>query len=319
MRNALIVLSFVLASLPCLSQEDSLAPMPDDTFLVRMEYPTGFFNARPEPHKGRIIGVSASIGTIWSASMIGLQTVWYKDTLPNTFKVIDDSKSWLQMDKAGHVYTAYQLNRLTTDLYLWTGVNNKTATWIGFGVSTGYQTTLEVLDGFSGNWGWSWGDIAANTAGSALYTIQQLTWKEQRILPKFSYSPSPFAALRPQVLGSTFPESLLKDYNGQTYWLSVAPGRFFESKYLPKWACLSFGYSAHEKLVGSESMYIDPITGITYREQREFLFSFDIDFSQLNIRRPWLRTLVKQFNYLKIPFPTIVLRDGKILGRPFYF
>ncbi len=286
---------------------------------MRSELKTPFFNRAPHLNKKRVIGVSSSVGSVWAGSMIGLQTIWYKDATPNQFQVIDDSKNWLQMDKAGHVYTAYQINRLTSDLYQWSGVNSRTSTWIGFGVAMGYQTTLEILDGFSGTWGWSWGDIAANTIGAATYTAQQLAWKEQRILPKFSYSPTAFAAVRPEVLGSNFQESLLKDYNGQTYWLSFSPGSFFPSSGIPKWACVSFGYSANEKLVGSEAIYTDIATGITYYEQREFLFSLDIDFSQFDIKRPWLKTIVKQFNYLKIPFPTLLLRDGTMQFRPLYF
>lgn len=278
-----------------------------------------FFQQAASPNKGRIIGVSSSVGGIWAGSMIALQTVWYANGSSGTFQFYDDSKNWLQMDKAGHVYTAYQLNRLTKDLYRWSGVDQKKATWIGFGVSLGYQTTLEVLDGFSDEWGWSWADFGSNVLGASMYSAQELIWEEQRILPKFSYSPSPFAALRPEVLGSTFSESLLKDYNGQTYWLSVSPGRFFPESKIPKWACFSIGYSAHEKLVGSESTYYDALSNTTYSEQREFLFSLDIDFSALPIKRPWLRTLVKQFNYLKVPFPTLLYRDGNLMARPFYF
>lgn len=287
--------------------------------MAKLDVRPSFFENDFELNKGRLIGVSTSIGTVWAGSMIGLQTIWYNDSIPNKFQFIDDSKNWLQMDKAGHVYAAYQINRLTSDLYEWSGVKKNTAAWIGFGVSMGYQTTLELLDGFSGTWGWSWGDIAANTIGSATFTAQQLVWGEQRILPKFSYSPTPFAALRPQILGSNFQESLLKDYNGQTYWLSFSPGSFFPESGIPKWACISLGYSAHQKLVGSESTYTDLLTGITYHEQREFLLSLDIDFSQFDIKRPWLRALVKQFNYLKIPFPAMMLRDGGVQFRPFYF
>jgi len=278
-----------------------------------------FFEQASSPNKGRIIGVSSSIGSVWAGSMIALQTVWYAEGSNGTFQFYNDSKNWLQMDKAGHVYTAYQLNRLASNLYQWSGVDQKKSTWIGCGISLGYQTTLEVLDGFSGEWGWSWADFGSNILGSSMYSAQELIWKEQRILPKFSYSPTPFAAIRPEVLGSTFSESLLKDYNGQTYWLSFSPGKFFPNSKIPKWACVSLGYSAHEKLVGSESTYFDSYSNTTYTEQREFLLSLDIDFSALPIKRPWLKTIVKQFNYLKIPFPALLLRNGTLTARPFYF
>lgn len=290
-----------------------------DTSQVSAPGKQSFFLPSSSPHKGRIIGVSTSIGSVWTGSMIGLAYIWYPDGASQNFQFYDDSRNWLQMDKVGHLYTAYQLNKLTSGLYRWSGVSQSKATWIGFGISMGYQTTLEVLDGFSGTWGWSWADFGSNALGSAMYTTQELVWKEQRILPKFSYSPTPFAAVRPEVLGSSFAESLLKDYNGQTYWLSFSPGTFFPKSGIPKWACLSFGYSAHEKLVGSEPTYYDAFSNTTYREQREFLFSLDIDFSKIPIKRQWLRTIVRQLNYLKIPFPALIFRDGNLIASPLYF
>lgn len=278
-----------------------------------------FLENSPIPNRGRIVGVSASIGSVWAGSLIALQSIWYSENNSATFQFFDDSKNWLGMDKAGHIYTAYQLNRLSSDLYQWSGVPQKKSAWLGFGISMGYQTTLEILDGFSTTWGWSWADFGANIIGSSLYTGQEIVWKEQRILPKFSYHPTDFAAIRPSVLGSTFSESLLKDYNGQTYWLSFSPRSFFPHWGIPKWACLSFGYSAHEKLVGSQSVYFDATSGVTYREQREFLFSLDIDLSQLPIKRAWLKTIVKQFNYLKVPFPTLMIRGNDVFFRPLYF
>jgi hypothetical protein len=38
--------------------------------------------------------------------------------------------------------------------------------------------TVEVLDGFSSEWGAS-GDIIANASGTALFVSQELLWKEQ--------------------------------------------------------------------------------------------------------------------------------------------
>lgn len=297
----------------------SSAVLSQDSTTVTPSRDYGFFERATSLHRGRLIGVSSSVGGVWAGSMIALQAIWYADGSDGSFQLYDDSRNWLQMDKVGHLYTAYQLNDLTSNLLEWSGVDQKTSTWIGFGISMGYQTTLEVLDGFSGIWGWSWADFGSNALGSALYTAQELTWKEQRIIPKFSYSPSPFAEVRPEVLGSSFSESLLKDYNGQTYWLSFSPGSFLKNSKIPKWACVSFGYSAHEKLFGSESTYYHAPTNTTYNEQREFLFSLDIDFSQLPIKRPWLKTIVKQFNYLKIPFPALILRNGNLIGSPLYF
>lgn len=278
-----------------------------------------FFSPSPNFNRNRFIGTSIGIGGAWGGSMIGLNQIWYSQVEKSPWNTFNDSKNWLQMDKAGHFYTAYKLNLFTTEMYEWAGVKEKHSIWYGLGVSFGFQTTLEFLDAYTEEWGWSWGDFTANVLGSVSYTTQKLIWNEQRIIPKFSYTPTEFAQVRPNVLGATFAERLLKDYNGQTYWLSFSPGTFFKQSKTPKWACISFGYSAHEKLVGSEPYYLDPLTGIEYNEQREFLLSLDIDFSRIPAKRPWVKAVLKQLNYLKVPFPALMLRDGKLIGKPFYY
>lgn len=270
-------------------------------------------------NKPRLIGASVAVGSIWSGSMIGLSQVWYADVPKTSFHTFDDSRNWLQMDKAGHFYTAYKLNQLNTDLFQWTGLKDENAIWIGTGISTGYQLTLEMFDAYSAEWGFSWSDLGSNIAGTFAYAGQQFAWGEERIIPKFSYHSTEFAKIRPEILGSSYAESLLKDYNGQTYWLSVSPGTFFPNSNIPKWACFSVGYGVNAKLKGDSEYYIDPTTGIEYSSQRELLFSLDIDFSKLEIKRKWLKTIVKQFNYIKVPFPTLILRNGQAIFSPLYF
>ena len=275
---------------------------------------TSFFTPADSLNKARFIGVSTGVATVWAGSMVGLSQIWYADAQKTKWHTFDDSGEWLQMDKAGHFYTAFKLNQLNTDLFRWTGLDDRKSLWIGTGISIGYQTTFEMLDAYALEWGFSWSDVLSNTLGSAAFLGQQLAWNEERFIPKFSYAPTKFAAIRPEVLGGTFAESLLKDYNGQTYWLSFSPGTFFKQSKFPKWVCLSLGYSANEKLVGSESYYLDPATGIEYNEQREFLLSLDIDFSRIPVKRPWVKVLLKQLNYLKVPFPAMIFRDGKVHG-----
>jgi len=278
-----------------------------------------FFKHADTVNNPRVIGASIGIGTVWAGSMTALWQLWYANSETGKIHSFDDSKNWLQMDKAGHFYTAYQINRLTTDLYDWSGISEKNAVWIGTGISLGYQTTLEVFDGFSNEWGFSWSDMTANTIGTFSYTAQQLIWKEQRIIPKFSYHPTEFNSIRPNILGETELQSILKDYNGQTYWLSFSIGSFFPKSKIPEWACLSLGYSVNNKLVGDQSNYLDVATGNYYQEERQFLLSLDIDFSKLPIKKPWLKSIVNQFNYLKIPFPAIMFKNGKVFGEAIYF
>jgi hypothetical protein len=278
-----------------------------------------FFDSPDSLLKKRIIPVSIGTGTVWAGSMVGLSQIWYKDYDKSSFHTFNDGANWLQMDKAGHVYTNYQISQFAGNLYKWSGMKSNNAAVIGTGIGLGFQTTLEIFDGFSSGWGFSWYDMGSNALGAGIYLGQELAWKEQRFLLKFSYHPTEFAVLRPEVLGSNFQERFLKDYNGQTYWLSFNPILFSKNASFPKWLCLSFGYSVNQKIVGDQETYVDPISLISYSSQREFIFSLDIDFSRIPVQKKWLKTVLKQLNYLKIPFPALIIRDGKLIGAPIYF
>lgn len=280
---------------------------------------SSFFEKADTLHTGRLTATGVGIGTLWTGSIIGLSQVWYGEE-KTKWHAFDDSRNWLQMDKVGHVYTANKISILTGDLFRWSGMSNKRAAWIGFGIGTGYQLTFEMLDAYSPEWGFSWSDVGANTLGSAIYLGQQLGWKEQRFHLKFSAHLSPYAQYRPEVLGSGIAERLLKDYNGQTYWLSVSPGTFGNNRF-PKWLCFSIGYSADQKLVGDQDYYevIESGEPLAFNAKRQFLFSLDIDFSRIPVKRPWLKVLIGQLNYLKIPFPALIVTGNTISVNGFYF
>lgn len=291
---------------------------------IQLNGQTRFFENSDSTHRGRTMAITSGISTVWAGSIIGLSQVWYNDVNKTSFHFFDDSKNWLQMDKAGHVYAANKISNLTGDLFRWSGMKNKPAAWTGFGVGIGYQLSFELLDAHSSEWGFSWSDMGANVLGSSVYLAQQLTWEEQRILLKFSAHSTEYAQYRPEVLGSSFGERLLKDYNGQTYWLSASPGTFMKNGGFPKWLCFSVGYSVDEKLVGDQEQYIyfsdsSPNSIKEFNSKRELLFSLDIDFSQFDIKRPWLRAIVKQFNYLKLPFPALIITGNKVGGSWIYF
>jgi hypothetical protein len=112
-----------------------------------------------------------------------------------------------------------------------------------------FLTAVEVLDGFSSEWGASSGDNC-KCFGTALFVSQELLWKEQRITPKFSFHTTQYAQYRPNVLGSSLAEQMLKDYNGQTYWLSVNLHSFYKgSKSLN--GLIAIGYGANGMLTGN--------------------------------------------------------------------
>lgn len=278
-----------------------------------------FFEPADSLHKGRLIATSISIGTVWSGSIIALNQVWYDGFEKTKFHSFDDSKEWMQMDKVGHAFTAYHLSQQAAKLYRWTGLNRKTSALIGTGIGFGYQLTFEFLDGRSSAWGFSWSDLAANGLGSALFLTQELRWQEQKFKLKFSYHPTEYAQYRPNTLGSNFSERLLKDYNGQTYWLTFSPGTLFPQSNIPEWISVAAGYSVDQKLAGMNDYFVSGDGLKTFKAQREFVLSLDIDVTKLPIKKKWLKTVLSPFNIIKIPFPAVVFQSNGVTGKWLYF
>lgn len=266
----------------------------------------------------RLIFSSVMQASIWSGSIIGLHQVWYSEYPKTPFHTFDDSKTWLQMDKAGHVFTAYKLSRLSALNFRWAGLDRKKSAFLGAGIGWGYQFSLEMLDAQNAAWGFSWSDIAANTLGSSLFLAQDLLAESEIVHLKFSYSPSPYAPYRPAILGATFTERILKDYNGQTYWLSFSPQNWVKNSKIPAWIALAIGYSADAKLQGDQNQFTS-LDGKTFHAQRQFLLSLDVNVQKLPIQKKWLKKLVSPFNSIKIPFPALILQGNKIGGSWVYF
>jgi hypothetical protein len=270
-------------------------------------------------NKKRLTASSIGTGVIWSGSIIGLSAVWYKDYPKTSFHTFDDSQEWMQMDKMGHVFSAYHLSDKVSKIYRWSGLNRKKSAFIGAGVGWGYQLSFEFLDAQSAGWGFSWSDVGANTLGSGLFLSQELIWQEQFLKLKFSYSPSDYAQYRPSILGSNFSERLLKDYNGQTYWLTFSPGSIFPKSKIPAWIAIAAGYSVDAKLLGNNDFYQTADGLKRFEAKREFVLSLDLDVTKLPIKKPWLKKLLSPFNVIKIPFPALVFRVNDISGRLLYF
>jgi hypothetical protein len=161
------------------------------------------------------------------------------------------------------------------------------------------------MDGFSSGWGFSGSDMLANGVGVGLAFSQDYFFKRQLIIPKFSFSRSSYAAVRPEILGSTYAEQLLKDYNGQTYWVSLPIASFINLPQRFKWICISLGYGCDAKLVGSEN------TWNGFKARRQVYLSLDIDCSSLAPRHPKLNKVLTHLNFIKIPFPSIEFSSDK--------
>ena len=258
-------------------------------------------------HKPRRNAVVITEATAGGLTLLGLNQLWYSDFERSKFQTINDNNEWLQMDKLGHAFTAYQVGKFGADVLDWSGVNKKDQLLYGATLGFSFLTAVEVLDGFSKEWGFSWGDFAANASGTGLYIGQELLWQEQRIALKYSFRRTGFAAQRPDKLGAGFLEESLKDYNGQTYWLSANLHSFFKQSKLPKWLNVAFGYGGEGMLAGTKAKQIE-LFGQQNR-RRQYYLSLDIDLTKINTNSHILRTLFNIFNVIKVPLPTVEFTD----------
>ncbi len=286
------------------------------TFVFSQSKTTQFLKPSDTLNTARRNAVVISEASLASLTLMGLNELWYSDYPRSSFQTINDSDEWLQMDKFGHVFSSYQLGRLGAHTLNWAGVSEKDQLLYGATLGLGFLTAVEVLDGFSAEWGFSWTDMAANAAGTGLYVGQDLLWKEQRILLKYSFHTTSLAKQRPNKLGDGFFEEFLKDYNGQTYWLSANINSFIKSEKVPNWLNVAFGYGAEGLLTGepNDSLFIDQ------NRIRQYYLSLDIDLSRIKTNSHFLKTIFDVLNVIKIPFPALELNSkGHLKMHYFYF
>ena len=263
--------------------------------------------------------VVVSEAALSSAVLIGLNQLWYKGFPKSNFHFINDNAEWLQMDKIGHFYSCYQFVKLGAETLKWSGANKHKQLIYGATLGLAFMSTVEVFDGKSSQWGFSLGDMAANVLGTGFYVSQELLWKEQRIVPKFTFHTSVYACARPNVLGNTLNEQIIKDYNGQTYWLSANIFSFFKTSKIPKWINLAFGYGA-EGMITSNDSFINTVFLPEKSRTRQFYLSFDVDFTKFKAKSHTLKTIFSLFNTIKIPAPAFEINGrGETKLHYFYF
>ncbi len=244
----------------------------------------------------------------YTVGMFALYQVWYRQNPSQPFQFFNDNDQWKQMDKVGHAYSAYQLNERSSEALRWAGLSAAQARKWGALSSWVMISSIEIFDGFSAAYGASWGDLLANSAGTALWVGQDALWGEQRLLPKFSFRPSPYSALRPNTLGSTWTEQLLKDYNAQTYWLSVDIHRFLPvQNRFPHWLNIAVGYSANEMIFSRDSE--NQAAG--YQAYRQYFIGIDFDLRHIPTKRRWLKQVFKSLGTLRLPAPSIEYNGRK--------
>ncbi|MBD2752975.1 DUF2279 domain-containing protein [Spirosoma validum] len=276
--------------------------------------------AAPDPsgiNQGRFIGVLVGTAAFYTITLLMLRKQWYKKRVP--FHSFNDNAEWLQMDKVGHAATAYCMSRGGYELMRWSGVNERASILTGGLLALLFQTTLEVYDGHAEGWGFSKGDMLANVAGTALFMGQQYGNGQQVVSMKYGFRKTIFPPYRPNLLGKTTGQQMLKDYNGQQYWLSVNLASVLPvGPSFPRWLNLDLGYSGSGMIGGHENPRVVDKDGkeVTFTRYRQFFLSPDADLSRIGTFSPSLQRFIGTVQFFKIPAPS--LEFNRVNGLRFH-
>jgi len=301
-----------------------------------------FFQPADSLHQGRFWTCVAGGSAVYGGVSLALWHSWYQGYELGPFHWFNDWGEWEHMDKWGHILATYHEANWVYRGALWTGMKRRNAIWTGVGVGMLLQSTIEVMDGFSVKWGFSWYDMAFNALGAGVFAGQEFAWNEQRITIKLSNTFPNYPDDRVwsedgsrsmtldqravDLFGGPGYQRFFKDYNGMSVWFSANLHSFMprESRF-PKWLNLALGYSVGNVYAGygyewekDGALYrLDPLQ---YPRHGQFLLSPDIDFKRIPTRSLALKALFGALNFIKIPAPALeVTTLGRVRMRAIYW
>ena len=280
------------------------------------------------PNKKRLWLVGGTQAALWVGSFVALNQLWYADYPRGSFHFFNDIREWNQMDKLGHVFTTFQVSNISSKMWKWAGLSHRKSVIYGAISGIAYESVIEIQDGFSSEWGFSLADMGSNLLGAALFVAQELTWEEKRIRLKLSFAnhdfPKEVENRYDDLFGKSFLERYLKDYNSQTYWISVNPRSFSPGSKFPAWLNIATGYSSDLMLGGRENTWTDK-QGVFFDRRdisrtRRIYLSPDIDFTKIPTRSKFLKNVFLLMGGIKMPAPTLELNSKcKLRGHLLYF
>lgn len=162
------------------------------------------------------------------------------------------------MDKLGHAWNAAVLSETFTDAIRKRAPNPDSAPVTGFILSMGVMGMIEVMDGFSSDYGFSYEDLTADIAGATLgYLRSTYPELEEKVDFRIEYIPS----------GNEKGFTLQSDYSGQKYLLALKLSGFETFEETPlRFVELHAGYFARgftdEEIADGDSKRREPYAAI---------------------------------------------------------
>ncbi len=258
--------------------------------------------------------VACTDAAIYAGTMVGLNQLWFKDCQWVGIHTINDNGDWLQMDKLCHATTSYHTSLFGDESMRLAGLDSKRSALFGGAFSLLFMTSIELMDAGYEDWGFSWGDMAADMGGIALYTSQQLLWDEQRISLKYSFHPTEYAQYNPEELGHNLISQSLKDYNGITIWAAFNVKELFldNDSGFPEWFTIDIGYGANGMVAPQPTDDFDRI--------RQFYLAPGVDLAKLPVQNRYLKAVLRALSFIKLPTPALEYNTtDKIVWHLIYF
>ncbi|MDZ4758161.1 MAG: DUF2279 domain-containing protein [Bacteroidota bacterium] len=271
----------------------------------------------------RVFAVVTICLFIYLGALVGLANVWYGNESTSSPHWFNDMGEWRFMDKLGHVFTAFTIVRFMSKVLKWAKCKPNVSIWLGAFLGFAFMCSIELLDSLSPKYGASVADIIANALGTLVLVVQVKLFGKVKLMPKFGFQFSQYAVLRPSMLGGTWAEQALKDYNGQTYWYSMGLRDITKIKFIPSWLQISVGIGADGLLGGFENQWEQngqSLQMLDVGRFSEIYFSLDIDWELLFVNYKWIRRFMFLANNFKTPLPTLKFStNGSISFYWFYF
>ena len=264
-------------------------------------------NSRDSTRKKNIVLNSTALGAT-SLSYFGLYNLWYKKYPQTSFHFFNDLEEWNYMDKTGHIFSSYQVARKSHLFLERKNIENPIEKSCFY--SLFFMLGIEVLDGFSTEWGFSNYDLISNFIGTGLFYIQEKKFNNQFLKLKFSSHLSPYATYRPTLLGNNFSERIFKDYNGQTYWITIDLNTKIQEKFkLFKYINLALGYSIDGFTGARNNPNLNCVECNNLIRQSQYLLSFDLDLTGIETKNKFLKLFFNTFSIIKFPAPAVLIQN----------
>lgn len=223
---------------------------------------------------------------------------WWKDQR-RSFHFQNDWEYALWIDKLGHFWGAYAIQHLFSSSLNWANIDYTKSIWYGSILATLYQFYVEFEDGFAGDWGFSPGDALFDFLGATYPLAQYYFPTLKNFNLKYSYYPS--KQFREGIRTGKNMKTIIDDYEGQSFYLSVRVNNLLPEKlekFWPDFLCLAIGYNMR-----NWNGY-----GVA---DKNFYLALDYDTEQIPIYGDFAQFIKNTLNLIHFPAPGIKYSNKK--------